>query len=171
MAEKQPRSEGELLIEEYFGEAGIDFQAEVKIEHLKGDNIPYRKADFYLPKYKTYVEFLGRWNVESSKKAYREKQRIYEQNKIPCVYLYPDNLGILNSIFRKRLKDALIKYNLKKQLLRLKWDLFQEKYLSNLIILIVLIFIVPYWYFKVALGAYLFYSLYVAIKSTFFAKS
>ena len=107
-------SEGEELIGEYLQEEGIKFKSEIKIENLKNDVIPYRKADFYLPQYKVYIEFFGRWNIEKNKEKYREKKRIYELNNIPCIYLYPENLGTINFIFKRRLKDVLKKYKMNK---------------------------------------------------------
>ncbi len=127
MKYENKRSDGEELIEEYFDAEGIEFKPEVKIENLKGDKIPYRKADFYLPQYKTYVEFFGRWNTEHNREKYNEKKRIYAENKIPCVYLYPDNLGILSFIFKRRLKMELKKHNMKLQLLRINCSIFAEK--------------------------------------------
>ena len=115
---RNSRSDGEELIEEYFDAESIHYNPEEKIENLKGDNIPYRKVDFYLKQYGVFVEFLGRWNIESNRKKYNEKKNIYKNNNIPCVYLYPDNLGILSFIFKRRLKKVLKEH--KKNLAYLK---------------------------------------------------
>lgn len=167
MDNKNNRSEGEELIEEYLYAEDIDFKPEVKIENLKGDNIPYRKADFYLPKYKTYVEFFGRWNVESNRKKYREKMRIYAENHIPCIYLYPDNLGILNFIFKRRLKNELKKHKMRWQLLKVNWDIFQEKNGLGVLIFILLTIYVDNLVARIIFGLIAIYSIFVGVKSTF----
>lgn len=87
MDNKNKCSEGEELIKEYLDAEGIDFKPEEKIENLKGDDIPYRKADFYLPQYKTYVEFLGRWNVERNREQYNKKREFIQRTIFP-VFIY-----------------------------------------------------------------------------------
>src|SRR3989344_7404477 len=143
------RSEGEELIEEYLSEEGIIFIPEKKIENLKVDTFPYRKADFYLPNYKTYIEFFGLWNIESNKKKYLEKKKVYEMNNIPCIYLYPDNLGMLNFIFKRRLRDLFKKHNMKWQLFKINWDLFQEKHLIGVLVFSFLVFLTDSVIFKI----------------------
>ena len=128
-------SDGEELIKEFLEETDIKFKREQKIADLKGDFKPYRTADFYLPEYKVYVEFFGLWNIEKSRKDYQKKREIYEKNKIPCIYIYPDNLGILNFIFKRRLKKVLKKYDMKWQLFKCNYSIFQEKYLMQIVIL------------------------------------
>lgn len=110
-------SEGEIFLVQFFKEEDIKFKSEVKIEQLQGDEKQYRNADFYLPKYKIYVEFFGQYNVSPEHKTrYQIKKNIYEANKIPCVYLYPENLGIIGHIFSLRMKKELAKYNMDKEL-------------------------------------------------------
>lgn len=162
------RSEGERIIEEYLKEEDIKFLPEVKISNLIGDSIPYRKADFYLPQFKTYIEFLGRWNVESNRESYREKMRIYKNNNIPCIYIYPDNLGILDFILKNRLRDVLKKHNYKFQLFRLNYRIFQEKYAFQLIVLGVLIYYIDNSLIRLILGAYFVFQFYIAIRRSFF---
>ena len=168
MKNKNNRSDGEELIEEYLNAEGIDFKPEVKIENLKGDKTPYRRADFYLPQYKTYVEFLGRWNVERNREKYKEKMKIYKENDIPCVYLYPDNLGILNFIFKRRLKNELKKHKMKWQLMKINWNLFQEKHGLGVLIFILLLIFVENLILKVIFGLLTVYSIFIGLKSTFF---
>jgi len=163
----QKRTEGEIIIEEFLKEDDIKFKPEVKIKNLKGDTIPYRKADFYLPQFKTYIEYLGRWNIEHNRKKYNEKKRVYKNNNIPCVYIYPDNLGILNFVLKWRLKQELKNYNLKWELFKLNFRIFQEKYLLELIILGVLIYFVNNLYVRILLGLFFLHKLYESIKHTF----
>jgi hypothetical protein len=107
-------TEGEEFIEDYFSSIGIKFEIQKKISNLKNDVKQYRTADFYLPKYKVYVEFLGLWN--KGNEEYKQKMEVYRQNGIPCVYLYPENLGIIDYMFDKRIQVTLQNHNLKKEL-------------------------------------------------------
>lgn len=112
-------SEGEEFISEYLKYCGIEYDCNVKLENLKYDKKGYREPDFFLPKYNTYIEFNGKWNTSNSEKErYREKKSVYYKNSIPCIYLYPENLGIIDFIFTKRLIQELKKHSLKKELFK-----------------------------------------------------
>jgi len=121
---KREFSEGELFLQEYFMENEIEFKEEFKTQNLKGDSKSYRVADFYLPEYKVFVEFFGQWNHEQHKERYLEKKRVYKLNNIPCIYLYPENLGVMDFIFHKRLTVVLRDNNL-------KWQLFKWRFKRN----------------------------------------
>lgn len=114
-------SEGEEYIGDFLKLCGIKYKDQVRIEKLKGDYSDYRIADFYLPKYKTYIEFLGQWNNPEDKKRYIKKMEIYKSNNIPCVYLYPENLGFLPFAFDKRLQQTLAKSELHSELNKYKF--------------------------------------------------
>ncbi len=116
MNHHQESTPGEKIIEFYLDEQGIEFEREVEIPNLVNDSKSVRRADFYLPKYKVYIEFLGQWNNSERKQDYLEKMKVYESNEIPCVYIFPDNLGPLDSVFRMRLVEVLEKYGLKREL-------------------------------------------------------
>jgi hypothetical protein len=112
-------SEGEKFIEEYFIEERIKYEVQKRIEGLKGDSKTYRDADFYLPRYGVYVEFFGRWNdSKEERERYRKKKDVYFKNRIPCIYLYPENLGILEYVFHYRMKKVLRQHNMNRQLNR-----------------------------------------------------
>ena len=104
MEDKQKRemSEGEELIKEFLEEENIKFGQEVEINNLMGDNKSIRKADFYLLKYKVYIEFLGKWNNLEHRREYIKKMNVYKENNIPCIYFYPENLGIIGFLFKRR---------------------------------------------------------------------
>ncbi|MBS3096497.1 hypothetical protein J4480_03590 [Candidatus Woesearchaeota archaeon] len=164
-------SAGEELIGEYFKEKSIKFERESKISKLDGDYADYRVADFYLPKYKVYVEFFGKWNVPKDREKYRKKKEIYEKNRIPCVYLYPDNLGILDFIFNRRLREVLSKYpNLKLQKFLYNLNIIFDRYGLWLIALIIGIYYTKDVKIRIILSILLIYSLYLVMKSTFFKK-
>ena len=119
MQKNRKFSEGELFISEYFKYSKIEYDSTVKLNNLKEDSKNQRRPDFYLPKYKTYVEFNGRWNIsDEEKERYREKKAVYYNNDIPCVYLYPENLGIIDFVFTNRLIEQLKEHSLKKELFR-----------------------------------------------------
>lgn len=126
MKKKNGPSEGELFILEYLTYSKIDFEREVKLTHLKYDkDCTYRVADFYLKKYNVYLEFNGRWNnLKEDRERYRAKKEVYEKNKLPCIYIYPENLGIIEFVFPKRLIEVLIKHSMKKELLKFQFKRF-----------------------------------------------
>ena len=142
--EKNEPSEGELFLQEYFESEGIAYKIEVPIMGLKNDPKAYRLADFYLPNYGIYVEFLGKWFVsENEKNRYREKKKVYEDNDIPCIFLYPENLGIIDFIIPSRAIKEFKKHKLIKGLwlfrLKFLWLYKQENIILFLILLSLII--------------------------------
>ncbi|MBG7612308.1 hypothetical protein IU405_08620, partial [Polaribacter sp. BAL334] len=70
-------------------------------------------------------EFNGRWNnTKEDRVRYREKKEVYSRNNLPCIYLYPENLGIIDFVFSKRLIEVLLKNNMTKQLRRFQFKRF-----------------------------------------------
>lgn len=130
-------TEGEEFIAEYLESEGIDFREEELIEGLKNDTKEFRKADFYLPKYKVYIEYFGQWNSEPQKPRYREKRQVYKDNKIPCIILYPDNLGIISYIFPRRLDYVFHRYKMDKELRQFYFDEVKKERGGNLIFAII----------------------------------
>jgi hypothetical protein len=127
-------SEGELFLREYLESEGIKYKTEVQIKGLKKDSKTYRIADFYLPNYKLYIEFLGKWFVsDNEKNRYREKKKVYEENNIPCIFLYPENLGIIEFILPTRAIKEFKKHKLTKELwmfrLKFLW-LYKREYIT-----------------------------------------
>ncbi len=101
-------TEGEICIKEFLTEIGMKYQQQEVIRGLPFDNKTYRVADFYLIKYQIYVEFLGNWNTnEIFRQEYKDKMESYKKNRIPCIYLYPENLGCLEFILDYRLMETL----------------------------------------------------------------
>ena len=125
-------TEGEEYIEDFFHFAKIQYRSQQPIDGLINDSKSHRVADFYLPKYKIYVEYFGQWNVENEKERYREKRKVYLDNKIPCVLLYPENLGILDYIFEKRMIYILKRYKLESELRGYRYKLFRQDKLQNI---------------------------------------
>ncbi|MFA7380908.1 MAG: hypothetical protein WC150_10615 [Bacteroidia bacterium] len=111
-------SEGEEYIADYLRQVNIKFIQQCRITNLTGDTYQFRVADFYLPDYKVYIEFEGLYNNPEHKKNYQEKSKIYATNNIPCVYIFPENLGFIYFAFDKRIQKEMKKYNLTKELRR-----------------------------------------------------
>ena len=131
-------SEGESFIAKYLKKNHISFKMEKPIVGLYNDKKKYRIADFYLPEYNCYLEFFGRWNsTKEDRERYKEKMRIYADNDIPCIYLYPENLGILDYVFTLRLETELRKRFKKKAILKFRF----MRYLKENLILVPLIFL------------------------------
>jgi len=170
MSKHYATSPGEEAIEGFLNDKGISFKREVKIPKLKEDYADYRVADFYLPRYKVFIEFLGEWNSEKGREKYKKKKEIYKNNNVPCVYIYPDNFGVLEIIFRRRLRDVLKNHpKLKFQRFIFNFDILVQKHSIEIIVLVVLLI----YFIKDTAGRILFsliliYSLYNAIKETFF---
>ncbi len=133
---------GEELIREFFEERGIDATIKQKVPNLTDDNKFFREADFYLHRYDVYVEFLGQWNNYEHQKRYRQKMAVYYKNNIPCVYLWPDNLGTLDWMFKRRLRETLLKYNKKWSLIKFEFDNLMKEHGFVFLILILAVFLV-----------------------------
>jgi len=143
-------TEGEEFIREFLYDRGITFEAHKVIEDLKGDSKSHREADFHLTKFDIYIEFFGQWNQgEEHKQRYRKKKQVYHNNNIPCIYIYSENLGIMDYLFNARVLKELKRTNRKKGLLRFRWYLFKgDRALKNgLIIWAILFFVSTYWLF------------------------
>lgn len=115
MVRTDVETEGIEVLKDFFSSERIKFEENVDLK-LEGDVKKFRRADFFLPKYGVYVEYFGRWNEESYRKEYKKKRESYKKNKVPCVYLFPDNLGILNFLFKTRIRKVMKKNNLKNEL-------------------------------------------------------
>ncbi|HLG33891.1 MAG TPA: hypothetical protein VI757_03340 [Bacteroidia bacterium] len=125
-------SEGEDFIKDFFLKNKIIFRPQQPIDGLKGDSKNHRIADFYLPQYRVYVEYFGQFNVESHKERYREKKNVYLSNDIPCVILYPENLGIIEYIFAKRIIYVLKRYKMEPELRKYRWKKFKKEKGENI---------------------------------------
>jgi len=138
--EKNEESAGEDLIEDFLEEKAIEFKKQPKILILDNGIRTYRKADFFLQQYKVYIEFLGEWNKPEGQKRYKQKMAIYHKNKIPCVYIWPDNLGTLDWMLKRRMREVLLKYNKTFYLLKFEFQDFMEKDGIGFIVITILLF-------------------------------
>jgi hypothetical protein len=121
MVNQTPPTEGEEFVMDFLKEIGIKFEREKKIVGLEKDSKPYRIADFYLPKFGVYIEFFGLWNKNIKDEDYKLKKLVYRNNGIPCVYLYPENLGVISFSLDKRIQKTLIENGKYKELTKYRW--------------------------------------------------
>jgi len=171
MADLSELTEGERFLCDFFKSEDIKFETQVRIDKLEGDSKSYRVADFYLPKFRMYVEFFGYWyEGEEHKAGYKEKMKVYSKNNIPCIYIFPENLGIIKYSFENRLKKELNKHNFKKELFRLNLNQMIDKRgssFSYLIIFLILLILFQfdrraeyYWQSTVIVGLLTLYPLF-----------
>ena len=108
----QPHEEtpGERAVKAELRHLKIKFQQEKKIANLKGDTVRSRVADFYLPEFDIYVEFLGNWNTsDKDRQRYQEKVRVYKLNNLKYILIYPDQLTHTNKI----IQEGLLKHGVR----------------------------------------------------------
>ncbi|MFY9309742.1 MAG: hypothetical protein WAQ28_11910 [Bacteroidia bacterium] len=142
---KNEISEGEEFIIDFLKLYDIKYKREVQINGLKDDKLKYRVADFYLPQYKVYIEFFGQWNVSYDHKArYTDKKDVYSKNKIPCIYIYPENLGTMPFSFDKRIQKVMLEHDLTKELRKYHFKKFFNEMDRIIGIIIVLTFMLLY---------------------------
>lgn len=102
---------GEEFLEDYFIESNIKYRTQVKITGLKGDDYNFRIADFYLPRLGIYVEYYGLYNKSKEERVrYDTKTEVYINNRKPTIFLMPEDLGIVDHVFHKKVKK-LFSYN------------------------------------------------------------
>ncbi len=139
ISSKKPSTEEQFLIE-FFELKGYKYEFEKYKLTLNGDSKSYRVPDFYLKRYKIFVEYYGLYNsTKEIRKEYDSKSSLYIKNNIPTIFLYPHELGIIEYVFHKRMIKVLTldKFNLKPQLIRYKLLRFFDKTLGgNLAVLI-----------------------------------
>ena len=95
------RSKGEKKIANFIFENKIKSSYENKTLIFEKEGqvcIP----DFYLPKYKTYIEFYGGYPGAWKKKVMKNK--LYKKYKIPCIFITTAELRDLNYYLNRELK-------------------------------------------------------------------
>ncbi|MCR4284654.1 MAG: hypothetical protein NUV97_01255 [archaeon] len=168
---KYDLTEGEEIIKDYLDSEDIKYEIQKEIGPLIEDSYEKRISDFYLTQYKVHVEFFGQWGIEKHKARYKEKRDIYQKNKVPCIYFYPENLGFLDKIFKRRLKKVLQDNKaLRWQLFRLNWQMFQEQLSLFVVLLVLLVFYVDGTIWKVFFSLVALYQFYLAARNSFFKR-
>ena len=155
---------GEDLIADFLEEKGIKFKRYQKIPTLQNDDKYFRESDFYLPDYDVYMEFLGQWNDTQQRNRYRQKMAVYHKNNIGCIYLWPDNLGTLEWMFQRRLREVLLKYNRLATLLKFEFNNYFSEYVPGIFLLIALIYYIDNTIARIAISALLLWTSYKSIE-------
>jgi hypothetical protein len=136
---KHNPTEGEEMIKDFLLESNIKYEEQKKIPTLKNDSKKFRIADFYLPRFDIYLEFLGDWEKEEGEDRYKEKMRVYRENNISCIYIWPNNLGSLNWIFKERLRAKLLECKKYRMLFLFEIEkIWRTEWISFMIALIIL---------------------------------
>ncbi|MBK7311950.1 MAG: hypothetical protein IPI93_14535 [Sphingobacteriaceae bacterium] len=74
----QAQSSEELFVADFLEENEFEFESEVILTDLKGDDSHFRRVDFYLTKYKVYIEYFGMYNAnKESREKYDKKAILY----------------------------------------------------------------------------------------------
>ena len=96
------RSKGEKKIADYLYSHKIKFGYEDLLSFEEGVVFP----DFYLPKYKLYVEYYGQFRNKGKGLSERtkEKMRIYKTHRKKVINLFPQDLKNLDNCLLKKLK-------------------------------------------------------------------
>ncbi|MFT4308214.1 MAG: hypothetical protein ACMXYM_02485 [Candidatus Woesearchaeota archaeon] len=155
-------SEGEDFIAEFLDEKGYDFKQEYMLEGLKNDTKRnHRRADFFLPRYGACIEFLGKWDDPKEREEYKTKMSVFFQNRVPCVYIWPDNLGTLDWTLRRRIRESLLKFNKRWSLFIFEFDLFLRQVWIPAVLLVLVLFSVDGFWNRTAwvalFGVYMLY--------------
>lgn len=114
-------SDGERAVCAALKNLNIKYEQEKVIDFLEKDTKKYRVADFFLPKYNLYIEYLGGWDKKNpehramERRRYGHKKYVYRKNAVRCIWIYPNQLNyvssvIMNSIesFQKKKKEVSI---------------------------------------------------------------
>lgn len=100
-------SDGERAVRVALENLGLKYEREKEINFLKGDYKGSRRADFFLPKYNIYIEYLGGWDKKNSgeqkkeRTRYNDKKEAYSLNDVKCIYIYPNQLNYVSNVIKK----------------------------------------------------------------------
>jgi predicted nuclease of restriction endonuclease-like RecB superfamily len=98
------RSKGELIIDNHLHRLGIDHKYEHTIK-IRGMPLKY---DWYLPKYKTYIEYWGYYGKNYMKRK-DEKLKLYRKGKLNLISIEDIMLKDIYSNLEKELKRFIKK--------------------------------------------------------------
>lgn len=94
------RSQGELLIDNWLYDNNILHEYEKRISI---NNTEYY-ADFYIKEKQLYIEYFGLIEDAEYEKKCNNKIKLYNKNKIDCIYIYPKDIQHIQDI----LEDYII---------------------------------------------------------------
>jgi hypothetical protein len=102
---------GKTKIKSVLKKNTILFEENPVLPKLKGDTKKYRRPDFFLPEKKIYIEYWSGWYripqslQKRDREQYEFKMDLYTNNKIDCIYLYPDDLPRVEEIIVELIKE------------------------------------------------------------------
>ncbi len=96
------RSKGELVIDNHLHRLGLDHEYENTIK-VRGKSIKY---DWYLPEYKTYIEYWGYFGKDYMKRK-EEKLELYRKGKLKLISIEDIMLKDIYSNLEKELTKVL----------------------------------------------------------------
>lgn len=105
------KSGGEKMIADYFYNNNIRYVYEKSAMAASSNRRRISRPDFYLLDYDVYVEYWGMVNADQDNtrreyiKGMEWKMAKYHENGIKFISIYPEDLGHLDLLFRKRLKE------------------------------------------------------------------
>ena len=119
-------TEGEYYVAKYLQDLKIKFETQRVIKGLTNDSKNLRRIDFYLSEYDVYLEYNGQWDVnEYHRKRYREKRKVLNENNVAFIEIYPNQLGILEYSFPRKMKRLLAEKKSGVMLNKFKWQLLK----------------------------------------------
>jgi len=98
------KSRGEQEIANFLYEKKIKSLYETKTLFFEKEGM-ICVPDFYLPKYKTYIEFYGGHPLAWKKKVMKNK--LYRKYKIPCIFITPAELRNLERYLKRELESRV----------------------------------------------------------------
>lgn len=105
------KSGGERMIADYLFKNKIRYEYEKPVKGRSNRTIS--RPDFYLPDYDVYVEYWGMVDTQDGKerkeyvKGMEWKMARYRESGIRFVSIYPDEIERLDSVFARKLKEAI----------------------------------------------------------------
>ncbi|MBT3940851.1 DUF308 domain-containing protein [Candidatus Woesearchaeota archaeon] len=99
------RTDGERQVARTLRRLHIRYIPEYYIGKLRGDSKSYRISDFYLPREKIHIEFLGNWNTsERHRNQYKYKMAMYHENHIKHINIFPNQLFNITWVLKRELR-------------------------------------------------------------------
>ena len=85
------RSRGERMIGAFLEDAGLAFRYEPPLLVEDKGRVRIWHPDFFLPDYRTVIEYFGVKDRPEYQRMKNHKVRVYRENSIPAVYVTPDD--------------------------------------------------------------------------------
>jgi len=101
--------DGEAEITKVLNKLKIKYSKKSKLPSLPTDAKKYRKADFSLPENGFYIEYFSQWDSpilsEKVRAEYLAKKKVYDLNKIECLYIYPKDVERVEELILAKIEE------------------------------------------------------------------